>query len=154
AMPASSAASIPLSTASLQSASGHKRGPWPICMESSFQIWKRSSDFTQRLLPDFMNENPQRTKDWDVVYDARGRLTEPHTGIVINLGTREVREYIAAWMDEAPALCTAPFLISTSYLTKGPAHRYRFALFVEKEGFAPLIAKANLASRFDIAIMS
>src|SRR5262249_48145449 len=55
---------------------------------------------------------------------------------------------------EAPALCTAPFLIRTDYPTTGPANRYRFAMFVEKEGFAPLIAKANLASRFDIAIMS
>ena len=32
------------------------------------------------------------TEGWDVTYDARGNLIEPHTGVQIGLGTLEVRE--------------------------------------------------------------
>jgi hypothetical protein len=38
--------------------------------------------------------------------------------------------------------------------TCGPLHRYRHALFVEKEGFNPLFEQVALAARFDLAIMS
>ena len=38
--------------------------------------------------------------------------------------------------------------------TRGPAHRYRFALFIEKEGFNALLEASNIANRHDIAIMS
>ena len=37
-------------------------------------IWKNSSYFTQKLLPDFVEEYPVATEDWDVVYDARGHM--------------------------------------------------------------------------------
>jgi DNA topoisomerase VI subunit A len=40
------------------------------------------------------------------------------------------------------------------YPTFGPEHRYSAVLFVEKEGFAALLAKAAIAERFDIAMMS
>ena len=43
--------------------------------------------FTQNLLPDFMKEHPELTADWDVVFDARGHLIEPHTGRRVALGT-------------------------------------------------------------------
>src|ERR1700694_653811 len=50
--------------------------------------------FTQVLLPDFIREHPDKTVGWDVIYDARGHLWEPHTGKQIGLGTLEVREYL------------------------------------------------------------
>src|ERR1700759_3498962 len=40
------------------------------------------------------------------------------------------------------------------YPTMGPQHRYAAVLFIEKEGFAPLLRAARIAERFDIAIMS
>jgi len=49
------------------------------------------ASFTQTLLPEYMKEHPDTTDDWDVVYDARGHLWEPHTGREIGLGTLEVR---------------------------------------------------------------
>ena len=42
--------------------------------------WKKSSDFTQTLLPDFMADQPDTTRNWDVVYDARGHVSEPPYG--------------------------------------------------------------------------
>jgi hypothetical protein len=38
-----------------------------------------------------MNDYPDETADWDVVFDARGNLTEPHTDRRIPLGTIQVR---------------------------------------------------------------
>ena len=50
--------------------------------------------FTQVLLPDYLAQHPGETADWDVVYDARGQLVEPHTGISLPLGTLQVRDYL------------------------------------------------------------
>jgi hypothetical protein len=91
--------------------------------------------FTQQLLPDYQADYPARTKDWDVVYDARGHFTEPHTQLVIPLGTIDVRNYLAG-VRPGPPLC------------------FGAVLFIEKEGFLPLFKKEKLAERFDIAIMS
>jgi len=51
----------------------------------------KDSYFTQVLLPDYMTEYDDETEDWDVVYDSRGALTEPHTGLRVALGTIAVR---------------------------------------------------------------
>ena len=40
------------------------------------------------------------------------------------------------------------------YPTHGPKNRYRNVLFLEKEGFNDLLAAAEIAERFDLAIMS
>lgn len=116
------------------------------------RCWKGSSYFTQHLLPDFMEENPSITRTWNVVFDARGRMVEPHSGLRTDLGTAEVRAYIELWrhgVSDTPEV-GVPWHVPTL----GPAHRYEFALFVEKEGFYPQLKEADIASRFDIAIMS
>lgn len=117
------------------------------------RCWTKSSYFTQNLLPQFMEAHPQLTADWNVVFDARGRLIEPHTGRRIDLGTLEVRNYIQGWT----AICPdrpAGIAIPTDRPTHGPTNRYRFALFVEKDGFYPLLERYRIADRFDVAIMS
>ena len=43
---------------------------------------------------------------------------------------------------------------SDLYPTLGPLHRYAAVLFIEKEGFAPLLQAARIAERFDVAVMS
>jgi hypothetical protein len=39
--------------------------------------------FTQTLLPNFIEEHPSICAGWDIVWDARGHLVEPHTGAVV-----------------------------------------------------------------------
>ena len=115
--------------------------------------WKHSSYFTQKLLPDFINEHPELTAEWDVVFDARGHFREPHTGRELGLGTVEVRQYLTRWQRHlAPELAdlAIPHLIHTT----GPWHRYHYALFIEKEGFDALLEQARLAERYDLALMS
>jgi DNA topoisomerase VI subunit B/DNA topoisomerase VI subunit A len=109
-----------------------------------------SQYFTQTLLKDFMEEfNPS----WDVVFDARGHITEPHTDTIVGLGGLEVREHVAAFTDdkinETP-YWNPPRLIDTV----GPGLRYGAVLFIEKEGFGPLLKAAKIAERFDLAVAS
>ena len=106
-----------------------------------------SDYFTQTLLIDYIEEHDC---DWDVAIDARGRLTEPHGGETVDLGTLEVRRYLT--LIGEPRISAASVL-GASIGLYGPPGRYSAALFVEKEGFDPILAAARLADRFDIAIM-
>ena len=98
--------------------------------------------FTQTLLPDYIEENGV---DWNVVYDARGHLIEPHTKEVVPLGTLEVRDYLGRVQGHnVPEL---DFDIwEERYPTLGPKNRCSAILFIEKEGFLPLF-KAVQARR-------
>jgi hypothetical protein len=110
--------------------------------------------FTQTLLPDYLRENPESTADWDVVFDARGHLHEPHTQIIVPLGTLDVREYLAETDRSSDAAKIIDLVFSKLFPTSGPKNRYQAILFIEKEGFLPLFRTTHLAERFDIAIMS
>ena len=50
--------------------------------------------FTQTLLPDYVEQHPEVTSTWDVVFDDRGNFIEPHTNHNVPLGTVEVRQYL------------------------------------------------------------
>jgi hypothetical protein len=115
--------------------------------------WKHSSLFTQHLLPDFIAEHPEIAENWDVVFDARGHFREPHAGYAFGLGTVEVREYLWLWTKELAHRVEVPTL-PRRLTTFGPTFRYKTVLFVEKEGFDALFARAQIADRYDLAIMS
>ena len=107
--------------------------------------------FTQNLLPDFIAEHPELTADWDVVYDARGHLIEPHTG------DQHPGRHAAGARLPAAAPAPAADLVTVDaalYPTLGPENRFPTLLYIEKEGFEPLLRKARIAERFDCAIMS
>lgn len=107
--------------------------------------------FTQTLLPDYIEEHADECASWDIVWDARGTFVEPHTGREVPLGTLEVREYLGLRPIGAPAITIST---SADYLTNGPEHRFDTVLFIEKEGFGPLLSTVHLAERYDLAIMS
>lgn len=88
--------------------------------------------FTQTLLPDFMEEFPELTADWDVVFDARGSLIEPHTGVRIPLGTLDVRGYLRGQdKREYRDPYEHGYQFSRGWRTFGPKHRYNAILFCE-----------------------
>lgn len=62
--------------------------------------------------------------------DPRGELLEPHTGRTVPMGTREVAAYAI------------------------PDYLYGAILYVEKEGFGPILRQSKLAERYDLAIVS
>jgi hypothetical protein len=106
--------------------------------------------FTQDLLPNFVREHPQQCATWDIVYDDRGHFAEPHTNVIIGLGTLSVRGYLGERPDFAPPRLSGGEL----YPTSGARHRYRNILFVEKEGFDELLHKARIAERYDLSLSS
>ena len=107
--------------------------------------------FTQTLLPDFMEQNPELCESWDVVWDARGHFTEPHTQQGAALGTLEVRQYLGLRPERGEVVSISA---TELFPTHGPEHRFSAVLFIEKEGFDPLLEAAQIAQRFDLAIMS
>jgi hypothetical protein len=110
--------------------------------------------FTQTLLPDFIEKNPSICGSWDIVWDARGHLVEPHTDLVVPLGTIEVRRYLAQCNAEAVPPVLLSLAINRHFATTGPRNRYRNILFIEKEGFDQILARARIQERFDITLMS
>jgi hypothetical protein len=107
--------------------------------------------FTQTLLPDFIELHPETCENWDIVWDARGHFTEPHTNLETALGTLEVRGYLGYRSKRADLV---EISASTLFHTNGPKNRFNSVLFIEKEGFGPLFESTHLAERFDLAIMS
>jgi len=108
--------------------------------------------FTQILLPNYIAEHPEETSDWDVVYDARGHLREPHRGREVSLGTLGVREYLGG--QEIVDLAIERPRLNQAFPTHGPFNRFGAILYIEKEGFLPLLEQAQFAERYDLAIMS
>jgi hypothetical protein len=110
--------------------------------------------FCQTLLPDYIDEQTEAT-GWDVVFDARGHFAEPHTKVIVPLGTLDVRGYLNDVEDHTVG---DPELVGGQdgrrYPTCGPQHRFSAVLFIEKEGFLPLFERVQLAERYDLAIMS
>jgi hypothetical protein len=103
--------------------------------------------FSQILLPDYIEEHGV---DWNVVYDARGHLEEPHTNRRIGIGTIEIGNYLNAMRD--PEVVAAEFAEANVDVI-GPA-AISGILFCEKEGFGPLFKTVKLAERHDLMIIS
>ena len=110
-----------------------------------------SNYFTQTLLMDYVESHSGRTSSWNIVFDDRGHFVEPHTRHAFGLGTLNVRAYVRSIA--APEVKEAR-LASASVATSGPEGRYGGVLFVEKEGFMPLMKAAKIGERFDLAITS
>jgi DNA topoisomerase 6 subunit A-like protein len=104
--------------------------------------------FSQVLLPDYIEEHGV---NWNVVYDARGHLEEPHTNRRIGVGTIEIGNYLRAM--KGPEIVAADF-DDASVDIIGPSGGISGVLFCEKEGFNPLFKAVNLSNRHDLMIIS
>jgi hypothetical protein len=110
-----------------------------------------SGYFSQTLLNKYMREHPGETANWNIAWDDRGHFSEPHTHLEIGLGTLAVRDYIRRLSDMA---IRSAGISTTDIKTIGPSGRYGAVMFLEKEGFTQILEAAQIAERFDIAIMS
>jgi DNA topoisomerase VI subunit B len=116
-----------------------------------------SQDYFRKLIRRFERENPDLTKDWDIIYDARGALVEPYTNNCIPLGTVDVRNYINGWSDVhvVSGGRLSPMSVSEPVVSHTGHHGlYKYALFIEKEGFEPLIRAAKIQEKYGIALLS
>jgi hypothetical protein len=122
----------------------------PFILEATGNETLNDVYFTQTLLPDFIDEYGLEN-DWNVAYDARGQLLEPHTRAGADLGTLDVRRYLASGVAETKVVGTR---LRSAFPTHGPTNRYGAILFIEKEGFGALLKSARIAERYDVALMS
>ncbi len=113
-----------------------------------------SSYFTQKILAPYLRDYPEKTASWDVVFDARGHFFEPHTGVSVPLGTVAVRDYLRRSKNGAVSSFGVASRLPFDFPTIGSSNRYHTVLLLEKEGFAPLLERAQIAERFDLALMS
>jgi DNA topoisomerase VI subunit A len=107
--------------------------------------WK---DFTGRLLRAHLNL--QHTENWKISRDPRGSLIEPHTMKEVGVGTAKIDQYLNDMGDVDLSIDD----IEWEFPTCGPDNRYQALLYIEKEGFGPLLRDVKFAERFDIAIVS
>lgn len=116
----------------------------------SSEIDGLDSAYFQKVLKDFLEENPEYQKN--VIWDARGNLKEPHTRLVVPMGGLGVERYMNQW--------TNSFEVFGGYKenklidTFGASNRYSAVLFLEKEGFNELLQSAGILEKYDLAIMS
>jgi hypothetical protein len=83
--------------------------------------------------------------------DDRGTFIEPHSKHEFGVGTISVRQYLADIGE--PTIEEGKF-VGATVKTLGPKGNFGALVYIEKEGFMPLLDEVNLANRFDIAIMS
>lgn len=110
--------------------------------------------FANTLLVKYVNQHPE-TAVWKVTADPRGTLTIPNAGheVRIPVGTIQIDNHLR----EASQACDS-FDIDAEVPTQWPSlaagQRYQAVLYIEKEGFEPLLQEARIAERFDLAIIS
>jgi hypothetical protein len=124
----------------------------PLILELTGKTKFDDAYFTQTLLPDYITAHPEECEKWDVIFDARGRLREPHTGLSVPLGTAEDRSYSLGrpLVDWGTSISGG----DEAYPTHGPENPFKNVLFIEKEGFDQLLDRAQIAEKYDLAIMS
>lgn len=83
--------------------------------------------FSQTLLTEYQRINGPID---GLYYDPRGRLHEPHTGVSVDLGTREIEGY------------------------EFPEYLFDKILYVEKEGEWPKLQAAKIAERHDMGLVA
>jgi len=106
--------------------------------------------FSQTLLVKYLNENPQL--DWKITADPRGTLVIPNASheVRIPCGTIAIDQYLLSRHLIGGAVGRLP--IEWPAIAEG--QRYAGVLYIEKEGFEPILKEARIAERFDLAVVS
>lgn len=111
--------------------------------------------FANTLLTQYLNRHEDETYNWKITADPRGTLIISNAGhdVRIPCGTIQIAEHLL----EAN-LPVDPFNVveqlQTQWPSLAPNQRYQGVLYIEKEGFGPVLQEARMAERFDLAILS
>ena len=109
--------------------------------------------FCYTLLPLFVQEHRDLTRNWRIIYKPWGELIEPHTRQKVGLGTTEVARYRASWTNGLDLGDTDFDMPAWQVETHGPHHRYGAVVIVEKGGIADVLRQAGVDDRHDVAII-
>src|SRR5262249_26378681 len=106
--------------------------------------------FAQNLLRQYMNTHPE-TESWKVTADPRGVLILPNAArpVHIPVGTLHIEEHLKSALRTCDPYDFSDVGAKAPWPSLTPGQRYRAVLYIEKEGFDPMIREANIAGRFD-----
>jgi hypothetical protein len=133
-----------------------KRQLYYACREE-FKTWtgkELGADyFSNDLLVKYLNRHPE-TSDWKITADPRGTLTIPNAyhDVRIPCGTLAIEDHLEAALQPVDLVTVEG--IPAEYPSLKQGERFKAVLYIEKEGFEPLLQEAQIAERFDLAILS
>jgi hypothetical protein len=112
--------------------------------------------FSQTLLVQYVNRHPE-AEEWKLTADPRGTLIIPNAGhkVEIPVGTIQIDQHLReAGRPRGPFDDLEDCGIDIEWPSLAAGQRYRAVVYIEKEGFGPLLKEARIAKRFDVAILS
>jgi hypothetical protein len=106
------------------------------------------------LLLQYMNRHPE-TDSWKVTADPRGALIIPNAAMETRIpcGTVPIDDHLVKASRRIDPLEVA-IKLHRQWPSLAGGQRYQAVLYIEKEGFEPMIREARIAERFNIAILS
>jgi hypothetical protein len=112
------------------------------------------SYFANTLLVQYMNRHPD-TESWKVTADPRGTLSIPNVGHEerIPCGTIQIDNHLRKG-DRAVDPLDIDVDVRIEWPSLAAGKRYQGVMYIEKEGFDPIIEEAQIAERYDLAILS
>jgi hypothetical protein len=112
--------------------------------------------FSQTLLVQYVNRHPE-AQGWKLTADPRGTLIIPNAGhaVEIPVGTIQIDQHLRkAGRRRGPFDDLEDCGIDIEWPSLAAGQRYRAVVYIEKEGFGPLLKEARIAERFDVALIS
>jgi hypothetical protein len=113
--------------------------------------------FANTLLVQFLNQNPDLTAGWRVTADPRGTLTIPNAKrpVRVPVGTLQIDNHLAGARGACdPYAEVAEVGLPIPWPSLAGGQRYQAVLYIEKEGFEPLLEDAQIAERYGLAVIS
>ena len=111
--------------------------------------------FAGTRLVQYLNRTPE-TAAWKITADPRGTLTIPNARYEVRVpcGTLQIEQHLRKASREVGAIKHEDVELPIQWPSLKHGQRYQAVLYIEKEGFEPLLAEARLAERFDLTILS
>lgn len=111
--------------------------------------------FANTLVVQYVNRHPEETSRWKITADPRGTLTIPHatSEVRIPCGTIQIDEHLSKARRSHDLFSINPEC-PIEWPSLAPGVRYQGVLYIEKEGFEPLMNEAGISEKFDLAVLS
>jgi hypothetical protein len=135
----------------------NQRNLYYACREKFRELTGRNLEyqyFSGNLLRKYINTHSD-TAHWKITADPRGTLTIPNAkhAIRIPCGTLAIESHLAKARQSFDPM-RLDFAIPVQWPSLAAGQRYHAVLYIEKEGFGPMLEDARIAERFDMAIIS
>jgi hypothetical protein len=136
-----------------------KRQLYYACREE----FKRKTDrelpysyFANTLLVQYQNRHPDTTAAWRITADPRGTLIIPNCGheVRVPVGTIQIDNHIEKASQILEPFDDLDVGVYIQWPSLAAGQRYQAVLYIEKEGFGPILEEAQIAERFDVAVIS